>query len=228
MALQKTKLKLLTNKKFTETVFLMTYSSSEKIAALPGQYGSLVMGERLRRPYTVFEIKDNGDVVFLIDIAPGGDASKYFEQTKVGDEIEGYFSMGDFVYHKTGRPIVMISTGTGIAPIIPILKHLNKETFTKEVIHLWGIRTEKDNYSDWIFDFENLDIKNVVCISQPEGEGEFYHGRVTKYLNAELVGQIEFNNYDYYVCGRKEIVRDIVTSLESLSIKREYIYAENY
>jgi hypothetical protein len=62
----------------------------------------------------------------------------------------------------------------------------------------------------------------VPCISgSGESSGGHFQGRVTEYLRKYL----ETGRYDFYLCGRREMIRD-VTLLADEKFPGSYIYTE--
>lgn len=225
--MKKANLRLIAKDPIDKTVFLLTYVVDQEISWEPGQYANLTLGEKLRRPYTILTYdKVNNTVQFLIDIAPGGEASKYLETTNIGDQIEGFFSMGEFKYISAGRKSVMVATGTGIAPLVSMLKQASTIP-NSETLVLWGVRNPESNYLDNLFDDSNRP-EIIRCISAASEPGDYYQGRVTKYIEEELSKEVDFADRDYYLCGQTSVVQSIGELLESLGVAKERIISERY
>ena len=62
--------------------------------------------------------------------------------------IEG--PLGNFAYHPRGPnspPMLLIGGGTGIAPLLSILRHLIEQGIERELHLYWGVRSEQDLYA---------------------------------------------------------------------------------
>jgi CDP-4-dehydro-6-deoxyglucose reductase len=62
--------------------------------------------------------------------------------------IEG--PLGSFAYHPHGPnppPMLLIGGGTGIAPLLSILRHLIEKGIERELHLYWGVRSEQDLYA---------------------------------------------------------------------------------
>jgi CDP-4-dehydro-6-deoxyglucose reductase, E3 len=59
--------------------------------------------------------------------------------------IEG--PLGQFVYRPTDAPILMVGGGTGIAPLLSILRHVIENGIPQDITLYWGVRSERDVYA---------------------------------------------------------------------------------
>jgi ferredoxin-NADP reductase len=87
------------------------------------------------------------ELEFCIVQLPGGAATTFlFEQVQVGDSLRFKGPEGTFVLPDTIREdLVLICTGTGVAPFRSMLRELDKGVWTDRHIHLiYGSRTRED------------------------------------------------------------------------------------
>jgi NAD(P)H-flavin reductase len=130
---------------------------------LAGHYISLVVGEGVRRPYSISnwvnrvdeEDKGNSGVELLIDTKPQGPGSKFVENLKVADTVEFLGPYGKFVVPEDiyGN-IWFLGTGSGVAPLKAQIEYLLEEKEkaegkeglekVKNVRLLFGTRHEQD------------------------------------------------------------------------------------
>uniref|UniRef100_W5M638 Cytochrome b5 reductase like n=1 Tax=Lepisosteus oculatus TaxID=7918 RepID=W5M638_LEPOC len=108
-----------------------------------------VEGLQVQRAYTpVSPVHAEGYCEFLIKLRHDGMMSPYIKTWKEGDLVEWRGPFGGFPYapNKFGQ-LLMIASGTGIAPMIPLLQHITdneeEETFVTLVC---CFRTYKDIY----------------------------------------------------------------------------------
>ena len=100
-----------------------------------------------------------------------------------------------FTLQNTSKPKVCIATGTGLAPMIEILRQAPQET---PKIFIYGARNERDVYHlEKLKDIPNLQI--IIKISQ--GHTEIYSkGRVTDELHQIPHGA------EVYLCGNPDMI----------------------
>ncbi|WP_432570784.1 globin domain-containing protein [Kineococcus sp. SYSU DK005] len=103
-------------------------------ASLPGQYVSVRVtmpdGVRQPRQYSLTRADDGRHRQFSVRRVHGGGqpdgevSTLLCERVRVGDELELSVPFGDVVLDDSGRPVVLVSAGTGIAPMAGMLSHL--------------------------------------------------------------------------------------------------------
>ncbi len=114
----------------------------------PGQYlrvGVIVDGKHHWRAYSLTSDPDRSDGCICITpkLVSEGTVSPYFvQQVKPGSivrlgGVEGDFVLGDPPPEK----ILFVSAGSGITPIMSMLRHLDHEDAVDDVVHLHSART---------------------------------------------------------------------------------------
>lgn len=103
---------------------------------IPGQYVSVGVtlpdGARQLRQYSLINTPGTGDLTFAIrpvaagPALPAGEVSTHIvEQVAVGDMLDVSLPFGDLPVDELGsRPLVLVSAGIGITPMIGMLEHL--------------------------------------------------------------------------------------------------------
>lgn len=226
MPITKSSAKLISKIQLTQTVYELKYQTeSSNPRFIAGQYLSLKFGEKQRRPYSIVAI-DGNVITLLIDVKPNGDASKYFLASNINDIVEILLPMGDFILQTSQAPMLLVASGTGIAPMIPMYNQILKRagSFLHDAYLVWGIRYLADDYLDkYISPNSNI----IRCISKPEQELPLnYHtGRVTTILPTLNLPR-DIKEYECYLCGSKDMIVDTTTLLQTLGCTK--IYSERY
>lgn len=126
----------------------------EPLAFSAGQYVELVVpGSRERRQYSMANTAEEDKVLELhIRRVPGGLASDQwlFESVAVGDRVEAMGPLGDFHVPEeaddAGEPMVLIGGGTGLAPLIGIVRTALARYPERQVTLYHGVRGAADLY----------------------------------------------------------------------------------
>ena len=143
---------------------------TSKLEYLPGQYVDMIGSEGLRRSYSIANApREDGKISLQIRKVVDGLMSHYwFEEAKTNDLLRMEGPLGTFCLRKTNaKQLIMLATGTGIAPVKAILEQLasKPELNTFESIHVyWGGREAKDIY--WQPDFPQLSIRFIPVLSR--------------------------------------------------------------
>ena len=117
------------------TTFVVERADDRPVQApLPGQYVSVRVtvpdGVRQPRQYSLTRADDGRHRQFSVKRVHGGGqpdgevSTLLCERVRVGDELELSVPFGDVVLDDSGRPVVLVSAGTGIAPMAGVLSHL--------------------------------------------------------------------------------------------------------
>jgi ferredoxin-NADP reductase len=194
-----------------------------RLRAKPGQFLTfhwIVDGRRVVRSYTVSSSPNKKDYV---EITPkrteNGCVSVFLnERAMPGLSVEARGPYGHFCFdEKLHNNIVLIAAGSGITPMIAILRYIDDLKLSTRVSLLYCVRTG----ADIIFENELARLERAlpnfsykVCLSRPHPEWTGASGR----LAAESVSQliVDMSSSTFFLCGPKgfmENARDILLSL---------------
>jgi ferredoxin-NADP reductase len=123
---------------------------------------------------------------------------------------KGYFIPDDKT--KQGHEILMIATGTGIAPFHSYVKSYPDIKY--RVIH--GVHFPDEDYGRETFNEE----KYLLCTSRSD-KGDYF-GRVSYYLKENPVDA----NLICYLCGNSDMVNEVTSILEKYGLSPQNIRTE--
>jgi ferredoxin-NADP reductase len=267
----------LTNKKqFTTDVWQFSFSLPKNtlISFVPGQYVLLkvpkpfvdefrktwpaerplrgVSGEGVGiRQYSIASPSLITNAIdLLIQLVPGGLASSYLGDLKIGDTCLFQGPAGVFTLQKTPKPKIFVATGTGIAPLRSMLTttFFDKLPTQSPLYLFWGLRKSSDVY--YLEEFRSLaeTYKNFafrICLSKEENAVSldaqcFGFGRVDKhlanfldprdkyFLSDKQTLQTFHNQFEYYVCGGDKIVESLRNLIMNLGVDKKNIFFEKF
>ena len=160
-----------------------------------------------------------------IKIVPNGELTPLIDKLKKGDGLEVFGPMGVFVIkeHSMNKPIVFVSTGTGISPFRSMIEYLLENNFKNKIILLTGYKYRKDIlYKDEFIKLEknhkNFSYDRILSRSEKEEKGH-----VQKLIEKNFIQEA-----DYYICGLKEMVFSVKDLLMEKGIPKENIFFERY
>jgi len=192
----------------------------------PGQYTTFELKDRrgrFCRAYSIVACED-GRLVFCVKLDPKGRAGRLFARAKAGDKMritapKGRFRLLPDEGKRADRPRTFVATGTGIAPILPMLKALPQ--VPKRV--LFGVRHENDVfYTERLVEVPNTTVQ--VTVSRPESSWQGLRGRVTDHLHTLDLAHDE----EVYLCGSMGMVSDVSTALAERGHSPDSIVAESF
>jgi len=163
-----------------------------------------------------------------------GLASQYLHDSiQVGDVIQAKQPNGDFTFKFPIRPIVLISAGIGITPLICML-HAAIQSQTTSSIQVFYCVQNGEN-APLLEEVRQLQMQhnNVslhVIFSQPNDQDILNidydkQGRIShEYLQQNIITTLG----DFYLCGPTRFLSDLTSELEELGVKRTAIYYESF
>ncbi|MDR5749040.1 2Fe-2S iron-sulfur cluster-binding protein [Caballeronia sp. LZ029] len=193
-----------------------TFRVSGGMNFIAGQYALLSLpGVNGRRSYSMSNLaNEDGIVQFMIRRVPNGKATKVlFEDLQEGADcvIDGPYSSA-FLREDTTREIVCIAGGSGLAPMVSVVRGALASSALENVrVHLYyGGREPKDIFSLDLFDELAAAQHRLefvpACSCAPElledwtGERGFVHDCVAKNLADK------FANCEFYMAGPPPMV----------------------
>lgn len=184
---------------------------NDKIHFLAGQYISVIGPNGLRRSYSIANApREDGKIELHIKKVEGGEFSKYwFEQAKINDLLRFEGPLGTFFARKPlpGK-LILLATGTGLAPIKAILEQIAKlpENEQPQLSLYWGSRYEEDIYlnpaklSDAALP---VNMQLNLLLSQPKAS---WTGRKGYVQDAVLQDHSNLEDCAVYACGSIKMI----------------------
>jgi ferredoxin-NADP reductase len=166
---------------------------------------------------------------------PPGVGSTYFcDQVKVGDILDAKAPSGHFHLDvEKDRPVVLISGGVGVTPMIAMANAIVEARTNREAWFFHGARSGADHmFRDHVRGIadENKNLRVHNCYSRPgpgdvAGQHYQHEGRVTVDLLKEVLPS---NNFDYYLCGPGAFMEAITEDLRRWGVPDEWVHYEAF
>ncbi len=224
----------------TDTIKMLRFrfNEGESIKFKPGQYVQLRApiykgnDEEVYRAYSIASSPNNKNYIELvIGYVPKGIVTTYVHQyLEVGDKVVINGPFGEFYYHDNDREIIMVATGTGVAPILSILNYMKEQDIKRKATFYFGAKTTSDLFMlDYFNELEEsmYDFTFVPSLSRV-GENEEWSGdkgRVNDSIDKHLE---DGENKEAYLCGGASMIDSIVKSLTSKGIPEDLIYYDKF
>lgn len=181
----------------------------------------------IQRAYSIASVSNGKVFELCVEIIEGGRGSTYINNLQVGNEVKMKAPFGFCCIKEDNKnDLVMVGTGTGIAPIKAILEELAAKNDERRIDVFFGVRHETDLfYMEELSDLEaNLTNMNLhVTLSQPQSEEwSGLSGRVTTHLEEFDFGHMP----DVYLCGGMAMIKDVMKIAQDNGIERKKIHVE--
>ncbi|MDO8480935.1 MAG: FAD-binding oxidoreductase [Nanoarchaeota archaeon] len=216
-------------KELSPSVKHFRLSSPSAFTFKPGQFVVLSVpnpsGKLVKRSYSIASPPKADEFELCVKGVPGGEASPYLFSRKEGDTLQCQGPLGAFVVKDEANALVLVGTGTGVAPYRAMVQDLLERGFKKNILLLCGYRHEEEVLYDKEFSHlaklhDNFHYHPVVSRPAPGYRGAV--GRVQQLIEAYA----KEVNADFYLCGLTEMIDDVKKLLEEKGAKR--IFFERY
>jgi NAD(P)H-flavin reductase len=127
---------------------------------------------------------------------------------------------GYFLFRPSIKQAVFVATGTGIAPFVSMAR-----SKSRGFVLLHGVSTCSELYYKPLL--KSMVQHYIPCVSDDMpgqySSGEGFSGRVTQYLERHL----EPGAYDFYLCGKQEMIKDVMLIIDS-HFSGSLVYTERF
>ncbi|MGI9478056.1 MAG: pyridoxamine 5'-phosphate oxidase family protein [Hyphomicrobiaceae bacterium] len=201
---------------------------------LPIELATSSAGEVVRRTYSLSNGPSRDQYRISVKREPNGLASRYLHDlVEPGAIIESRRPAGEFMMTCNKCPLVLVSAGVGITPMLSILQSVAREKGDRPVWFVHGARNGRHHpFASEVRDFASMrhNIKVHVAYTQPERDDAIgvnfdSAGRIDGTLLARLVGSVDAH---YFVCGPAGFMSAIHSDLEDQNVPLDRIHTESF
>jgi ferredoxin-NADP reductase len=207
----------------------------KQLVAKPGQFLTLhlnIDGNRVARCYSICSSPFKKDYV---EITPkrtkDGYASVFLnERATPGLVIAASGPSGQFYFDETvHRDIVLIAAGSGITPMMAMLRYIEERALDVPVTLIYCARTTQDI----IFQQELTRLSRalnsfrlIITLSAPDDRWKGNKGRINKAFLLERI--LDFRAPTFFLCGPNRFMRDISELLMDQGVPADRIKQESF
>lgn len=189
---------------------------------IPGQYIGIrlfIEGEEVRRNYSLSAGPNGREYRISVKREPGGRVSNYLhDRVAEGDEVELFIPAGEFTLNQSKKPLVLISAGVGITPLMTMLEAAVHSGRPIRFIHCArhaGVQAFTDRVEELVA--ANPQVQRFYCLEeQRPDDGAHAHGRLSlERLKAWLPAE---RDVDAYFLGPKPFMSAVRRNLRELGV----------
>jgi len=201
----------------------------------PGQFLTFqwtIDGQRVTRSYTISSSPVHENYVEITSKRMENGCVSVFlnERAKQGLAVEASGPYGRFYFDETlHKSIVLIAAGSGITPMISMLRYINDLELATPVTLLYCVRT----FADIIFENELVTLssslpnfKYEVCLSRPDPTWKGRSGRLTEKFVSENVTDLD--SHTFFLCGPKGFMDSARQILSTLGVNQDRVLQESF
>ncbi len=206
-----------------KTINFVVENGSSKY--IPGQFINIYFkefGDGEGKSYSISSTNEN----ISITVRNIGKFSNRLSNLSIGNTVTGSLPYGYFYSEEAGKPIIMITGGIGVSPFRSMIYNYYKNDTKKEIKLFFSNKNAEEIIFKKEFDilskkFSNFDIKYFITREIGSIKG-------VNYRRIELSDIPISNEYDYFICGSIQFVRDFWTMIKKAGIDDINIYTESF
>ena len=202
-----------------------------------GQYVEFILRDGARRSYSManapHDLGSPPAIELHIRHMPGGTFTDHvFSAMKARDilRLEGPFG-SFFLREDSTKPIVLLASGTGFAPIKALIDHLRLQAVARDIVFYWGCRRRADLYRhDWcVAAAAAMPNLHYVPVLSESSADDGWSGRTGLVHETVMTDLPDLSGHQVYACGTPIMVdsarRDFV---ERCNLPAEEFYADAF
>ena len=231
MSAQGFTVELLARSPLSSRVHRLRFGSRPAFQWAAGQHVVVVVGkgQELYLPYSIASAPDPkkpGEFELAVAVHAGADV---MDELAVGEQLQVVGPAGDFTWQATSSPAaLLVGVGTGIAPLRAMIEAELARPSETRLLLLAGHRAPADllfadDFARFARDHSRFHF--IPILSQAGSEWAGQRGRVQARL-VEAVSSL--GPLDAYVCGRLDMVSEVVAILEAHGVPAARIRSEGF
>ena len=207
----------------------------QQISARPGQFLTFewqIDGKTVARSYSICSSPTQGG---FIEITPkrveAGYVSHFLnDRATVGLNVKAKGPYGKFYFDESKHQrIVMIAGGSGITPMISMLRYIDDLCIPAEVTLIYCVRNEKDEFFKSELGALRARLTRfsyALVISQPSAEWQGWKGRLRReILEREIEKPLEST---YFLCGPAPFMEAGRDLLKQMGVEASRVLQESF
>jgi ferredoxin-NADP reductase len=177
-------------------------------AHLPGQYYTVRLtapdGYQAVRSYSVASSPlDEGEIELTVDCLTDGEVSPFLHDVvEIGDELEVRGPLTEYFTWQGSSPLLLIGGGSGIVPLMSMLRHRRRALPRVKVRLLYSVRSPDDV-------FYRDELGEDTTLTYTRRTPEAWTG-ATGRISSELVGRLAWPDGSAYICGPNGFVETAI------------------
>jgi CDP-4-dehydro-6-deoxyglucose reductase len=224
----------LTKKSADVMVLQLQLPANDSFAYRAGQYVEFILRDGARRSYSMASAPSLGPSMELhIRHMPGGKFTDHVFGAMKEKEIlrvEGPYG-SFFLREDSTKPIILLASGTGFAPIKALLEHMQHLASTRPVTLYWGGRRPADLYmQDWVLEQQKAmpQLRYIPVVSDATTEDQ-WQGRSGFVHRAVMEDFPDLSGHQVYACGAPIVIESARKDFSAIAqLPSDEFYADSF
>lgn len=196
----------------------------------PGQYAQLQFTPDHVRPYSMAGLCTDPELEFHIRLVPGGHVTRYIDTSlKPGDAVRISGPLGSaYLRRRHDGPMLCVAGGTGLAPVLSILRGAVAGGMRQPVHVYVGVRSPRDLYGmdDLAFLGRQHPSLRLQVVVAGGGDPRMHRcGLVTEAIDRDMPS---LAGWRAYLCGSPPMVESVTALARRKGIAPGHVHADAF
>jgi ferredoxin-NADP reductase len=197
-------------------------------------------GYRAQRSYSIASAPEDSSVALTVERLEDGEVSPYLcDELRVGDQIELRGPIGGYFVWEvtTGGPLLLVAGGSGIVPLMAILRHREVALADTEArgriparllysSRRWDQVIYRDELARMAANDRSLQVSHAIT-REPPPDWDGYRRRIDRAMLAEFAWP-PADRPRIFVCGPTPLVESVATNLVELGHEPALVKTERF
>jgi ferredoxin-NAD(P)+ reductase (naphthalene dioxygenase ferredoxin-specific) len=214
----------------THDIKRLRLRANKPLSFTPGQYATLQFSPEHARPYSMAGLCEDEELEFHVRLVPDGRVTGYIARDlKPGDAVRVSGPLGTaYLRKKHEGPMLCVAGGTGLAPVLSIVRGALAAGMTNPIHVYFGVRSPHDIYgAAWLQELadkhSNLHVHIVVTTGNDNPQ--LRSGLVT---DAVIADWGSLAGWRAYLCGAPPMVEAATFLVKQKGVLAEHIHADAF
>jgi ferredoxin-NADP reductase/predicted pyridoxine 5'-phosphate oxidase superfamily flavin-nucleotide-binding protein len=191
-------------------------------------------GAPVRRTYSLSNGPGRDSYRISVKREPMGLASRHLhDAVEVGAILEARAPAGEFVLGCTTCPVVLVSAGVGVTPMLSMLHHLTRANGGRAIAWAHGARDGAHHpLADEVRELaaHHGNVRSHIAYSRPRAEdvAGVHYDTAGRLDAATVAGLTAHRDAQFYLCGPVAFMAGLQEGLEALGVPGERIHSESF
>lgn len=213
----------------THDIKRLRLKSNKPLEFSPGQYAQLQFSPQHIRPYSMAGLPDDDHLEFHLRLVPDGRVTGYVANVlKVGDSVRVSGPLGTaYLRRKHEGPLLCVAGGTGLAPILSIVRGAIDSGMSNPIHLYFGVRSPRDVYGlEWLHVLrEQHPGLQLHVVATSGSEPRLRTGLVTDAIASDWSSLAGFKAY---LCGAPPMVEAATLLVQTKGLEANHVYADAF
>lgn len=209
-------------------IFRLRFTVDRAVSFHEGQHAIIDLGNGLRRCYSMSNNSGSTDVEFVMKRYPDGPGSQAISALTPGALIHIEMPYGDMWVRDTAAPLCLVAGGTGIAPILAMVRRLASACDGRAIRVFYGASSYAElvywnDLSTLLATLPDADLHGALI--SPPAQWPGTQGLVTDALAAALPNLADA---DFHIAGPPIMTNAVMDLLKAAEIQLNRIHYDSF